>query len=305
MADELKSPLVTVLWANTAYLILNATSFLIISMLAEVFNHCLLWVAAVGFTTVGTGICSGALGPNVLIAGRLLQGIGGGGALSMCFVMMAVNTPPAIHSRYSCFIMLTRLVGFIAGPIVGGIFVDYANWAWMFYFDFIFCALALLVIPLLAETGVASHGPVQKLRTFDWSGTMMAVIAPTCIVVGLSWGGILHHWSDWQTLMPIALGVVIFICLVVYEAKWALHPQFGARVFRNLPTIATHFGCFCHGFVVWSYSTLSLSMMLMHGSFLANYNSSRCTFSRPDFSQQLFQVSHFSPWLDSQSSPLQ
>jgi MFS family permease len=221
-------------------------------MMSEVFSHGPVWILAVLFATIGTGICSGAMGLVELIVGRMIQGIGGGGAMSLCFVIMTESAPESIHSRYSCYILLTRMCGAILGPVVGGLFVDYASWTWAFYFNFIFCALGLLGIPFAVDLRVSKHIPLRKLRILDWSGATLAFLGFGSILVGLSWGGSSYRWSEWQTIVPIAVGGAVLLALVFYESKWALHPQFGSKVFRSRMMIMTYLGCFLHGFVVSS-----------------------------------------------------
>ena len=219
-------------------------------MMCEVFSYGPVWIIAVVCTTVGTGVSSGSMSLPELIVGRLIQGIGGGGAMSLCFVAMSETVPPEMQSRYSCYILLARLLGVTLGPVVGGLFVDYTHWSWSFYFNFIFCALGLLGIPFAADLRGAKSTPVGKMGVLDWGGAAMAFVGPAAIVLGVSWGGVSYQWVAWQTLLPIAAGAVVLVALVVYEAKWALHPQFGARVFRTRPMFMTYLGCFCHGFVV-------------------------------------------------------
>ncbi|KAJ5689928.1 hypothetical protein N7462_004320 [Penicillium macrosclerotiorum] len=251
LANTFDEPLASTLWVNTAYLIMSVASQLFFTMMCEVFSHGPVWIVAVVFTTIGTGVCSGSMSLVELVIGRVVQGIGGGGAMALCFVIMAESAPECIHSRYSCYILLTRLIGSIIGPVVGGLFVDHASWTWAFYFNFIFCALGLMAIPFAVDLRVSKNIPLRKLRILDWSGASMAFLGPSSAIVGLSWGGILHKWTEWQTLMPIAVGAAALVALVFYESKWALHPQFGPRVFRSRATAMTYIGCFCHGFVVF------------------------------------------------------
>ncbi|KAJ5677816.1 uncharacterized protein N7477_003449 [Penicillium maclennaniae] len=251
LANTFNEPLANTLWINTAYLVFSAGSQLFFTMMCEVFSHGPVWIVAVVFTTIGTGMCSGSMSLTELVIGRLIQGIGGGGAMSLCFVIMAESAPKSVHSRYSCYILLTRLLGTIVGPIVGGLFVDFAHWTWAFYFNFVFCALSLLVIPFAVDLRVSKNIPLRKLRILDWSGATMAFIGPGTILVGLNWAGSVYRWNDWQTWMPIAIGVAIFIAMVFYESTWALHPQFGVRVFKTRVTVMSYVGCFLHGFVVY------------------------------------------------------
>jgi MFS family permease len=222
-------------------------------MTSEVFSHGPVWIIAVVFATIGTGVCCGSMSLIELIIGRMIQGIGGGGSMSLCFVIMAESTPSSIHSRYSCYILLTRMCGAILGPIVSGLFVDNTNWTWVFYFNFIFCALGLLAIPFAVDLRVSKSIPLRKMRILDWSGATMAFLGPGAGLVGLTWGGSLYRWSEWQTLVPISGGGAVFLALVFYESKWALHPLFGRKVFRSRMMAMTYLGCFLHGFMVSSF----------------------------------------------------
>lgn len=247
MANSFDKPLASILWVNTIYLVVSAASQLFFTMMCEIFSPGPVWIVAAVFTTIGTGICSGSLSLVEMIVGRLVQGIGGGGAKSLCFVIMSESAPKSIHSRYSCYILLTRLIGWILGPIVGGMFVDFGHWTWAFYFNFIFCALGMLAIPFAVDLRVSKNIPLRKLRILDWTGATIALFAPAAVLIGLSWGGISYGWNQWQTFMPLAVGIGAFVALALYESKWAVHPQFGSRAFR-MPM--TYVGYFCHGFVV-------------------------------------------------------
>ncbi|KAJ5558213.1 Major facilitator superfamily domain general substrate transporter [Penicillium sp. DV-2018c] len=253
LSNTFEKPLASTLWANTVYHLFGTASQLYFTMMSEVFSHGPVWIIAVVFATIGTGICSGSMTLVELIVGRMIQGIGCGGAMSLCFVIMTESAPECIHSRYSCYILLTRMCGAILGPIVGGLFIDYADWRWAFYINFIFCALGLLAIPFAVDLRVSRHIPLRKIRIMDWSGVSLAFLGIGAVLIGVSWGGSIYRWSEWQTIVPIAVGCAVLLALVFYEANWALHPQFGRKVFPSRMMVMTHVGCFLHGFVVLAH----------------------------------------------------
>ena len=219
-------------------------------MVCEVFNHGPVWIIAVVLATIGTGICCGSMSLAELIIGRMIQGIGSGGAMSLCSLVMAETVPESMNSRYSCYILVTRICGGIMGPILGGLFIDNANWRWVFYFNFVLCSLGLFSIPFAVDLRALKYIPLRNLRILDWTGTTLAIFGLGSILVGLSYGGSLYRWRDWQTIVPLVVGAVILVVFLFYESKWALYPQFGRRVFRSRMMAMTHLGCFLHGFVV-------------------------------------------------------
>lgn len=153
------------------------------------------------------------------------------------------------------------MCGGILGPVIGGLFLDNADWRWAFHFNFLFCALGLLAIPFAVDLRALKYIPMHKLRTLDWTGATMAFLGLAIILVGLSCGGSSYHWGDWQTMIPIALGALILLVLLFYESKWAVHPQFGRRSFRSRMMAMTHLGCFLHGFVVSRHFLFSWFMV--------------------------------------------
>lgn len=244
-------------------------------MMSEVFSHGPVWIIAVVFATIGTGICCGAMSLVELIVGRMIQGIGGGGAMGLCFAVMKESAPESIQSRYSCYILLTRMCGAILGPVFGGFFIDYADWTWAFYFNFVFCALGLLGIPFALDLRVSKNVPLRKLRTLDWSGVTMAFLGFGSIMAGLSWGGLLYRWSEWQTIVPIVIGAAVILALTFYQSKWALNPQFGKKIFRSRMMTMTYVGCFLHGFVV----SLPILLQILSHLTLQPRSSPICNFS--------------------------
>ena len=103
----------------------------------------------------GTGCLVSALSPTMplLLSGRLLQGIGGGGLVAMGFVAVSVLFPPRYTARALAAISALWGMSAFTGPLIGGLFVEFATWRWGFAF-FAAQALALaLWIALRAPQG--------------------------------------------------------------------------------------------------------------------------------------------------------
>jgi MFS family permease len=77
--------------------------------------------------TVGTVICCVASNFTQLLAGRSVQGIGGGGTLSLGLVIMTDIVPLRQRPTYNGIIQVAWAVGTITGPLIGGLFADHST----------------------------------------------------------------------------------------------------------------------------------------------------------------------------------
>jgi MFS family permease len=243
-------PLSSTIWLNTCYHLASVTGQIFFSILAEVIGHGPLLVAASVLSTVGTGVCGGSLQLSELVAGRFIQGLGGGGVVSVSLLCLPENIPDKHLIRFSSYVSGVRLAGAILGLVMGTLFYEYIAWRGAFYSSFFFCALGMLVIPfaidLRGHRGVSS----RTLLKMDWLGAVLTLLGLCSLLIGISWGGTSYPWSDWRVLAPLAVGTSSILALAVYETTWAIRPFFHKNDFRTLPVLMMYTGSFLHGFTV-------------------------------------------------------
>ena len=86
--------------------------------------------------TLGTLLCAPIANDiTTLLAGRSIQGIGGGGIITLSQVIYADIVPLRQRPKYLAMVLGTWAVGSVAGPLVGGAFVDRLSWHWCFYIN--------------------------------------------------------------------------------------------------------------------------------------------------------------------------
>lgn len=155
----------------------------------------------------GFGCLLSAVSPTMplLLTGRALQGVGGGGLVSMGFVAVGMVFPRRYIARAMAAVSTLWGVSAFAGPLVGGFFVEYASWRWGFAF-FACQAFALAIwIVLRSEakgnrsTAAAAGFPVRRLSLL-------------CLAVVLvAFGGV--EVSILRTVPSVAAGLV---CLAAF-----------------------------------------------------------------------------------------
>lgn len=155
----------------------------------------------------GFGCILSAASPTMplLLTGRALQGLGGGGLVAMGFVAVGLIFPRRYIARAMAAVSALWGVSAFAGPLVGGFFVEYATWRWGFAF-FACQAFALaLWIALRGDTGVArSTADAAKFPVKRLSLLCLAVIL-------VAFGGV--EVSILRTVPSVAAGLV---CLIAF-----------------------------------------------------------------------------------------
>ncbi len=141
----------TYTWVVTAELLAMTATVPLWGKLADLYNQKLLIQLSLSLFVVGSLIAGFAPNPEVLIASRVVQGIGAGGLTALVQVVMAAIIPPRELGRYSGIFGAVFATGTVAGPLIGGLLVDtdWLGWRWTFFFGVPF---ALLAIALLQKT---------------------------------------------------------------------------------------------------------------------------------------------------------
>jgi DHA2 family multidrug resistance protein-like MFS transporter len=131
--------------------------------------------------------CSLSVSLPMLIAARLLQGLGAAGVMSVSVALMKAISPPDRFGR--ALGLSTFVVGsaFMLGPLAAWLILSFSGWPWLFAVNVPFGGLtlfvALRVLPALA--------PVA--HSVDWSGAVLNVLAFGAMLLGV--GEIAHDGS--------------------------------------------------------------------------------------------------------------
>ncbi|GES64699.1 MFS multidrug transporter [Aspergillus terreus] len=271
LSSTLVQPLENTLWLNTAYLLASAASQALLTMLAEGLGHGPVLLAAVVLATVGTGVCGGSPGLPGLVAGRFIQGMGGGAITSVSLLVVAETIPKTHQARFTGYVFRAQVAGTVAGPLLGALFVQHAGGIWVFYSSFVFCALGMLVVPFAVD--LRGYGPgyrgvsMRTLRAGDWVGGMLVFLSLGSLVSGVSWGGTQFAWDGWQTLVPICVGAVLGVLLLVYAAvRMRTNVVYNPAVLRSMSVTMLHAGVFFHGVMISTHlQFLPLYLLLVQG----------------------------------------
>ncbi|KAL2020318.1 hypothetical protein VTK56DRAFT_8546 [Thermocarpiscus australiensis] len=239
-------------WAGTSYLLSCAVCQPFIAALSDIFGRKEMLIVSMLFFTLGTVLCAPvAKNFTVFFVGRSVQGIGGGGIITMGQVIFADIVPLRQRPKYFSFVLAAWALGSVIGPLIGGLFVEHVIWAWCFYINFPFCALGLLLVPIYVKLTTEKTSLVSKLCRVDWIGGFLFISSMTSFLVGISWAGIQFEWSSVQAITPIVVGVVGVIIAILWEWFCASEPFLRPSLFCSTSAIATYACALFQGFILF------------------------------------------------------
>ena len=237
-------------WVITSYMIAHAMMLPISGWLEVKFTRRkLLKVISVIFA-LGSVICFLAPNLNILIIGRIIQGIGGGPFMPLSQAILMQTFPKKLQAVAMGVFGLGMMVSAIVGPAIGGVLVEHLSWQWIF----------IINIPVIVASVVMIHCNVMdsktslKANSFDVVGFVALVLwllpMQTVLDKGSQYGWFDCNWIVW--LSGFSLFSMVFFIVWELEFKNAITDF---RVFKNFNfSIGTILGS---GVNIIAYMTLS------------------------------------------------
>ncbi|KAK4203464.1 major facilitator superfamily domain-containing protein [Triangularia verruculosa] len=252
LASDLGGTATDAFWAGTSYLLSCAVCQPFIAALSDIFGRKEMLIFSVLFFTLGTVLCAPiAKNFTVFFAGRSVQGIGGGGIITMGQVIFADIVPLRQRPKYFSLVLAAWALGSVLGPLIGGLFVEKAFWSWCFYINLPFCALGLVLIPCYVKLTTQRTSLRSKLARVDWLGGFLFIGGLTSFLVGMSWGGVQFEWSSAQVVAPMVVGVLSVAMSVVWESYGAREPFLRPQLFFSGSALAAYACALFQGFILF------------------------------------------------------
>jgi EmrB/QacA subfamily drug resistance transporter len=247
-------------WVITAYLLSSTVATPLWGKLGDLYGRKRFFQAAIVLFLVGS-ILSGLSQSMVeLIAFRFLQGLGGGGLMVGAQTIVGDVVSPRERGRYMGLFMAMFGVTTVVGPLIGGLFVEYASWRWIFYINVPIGVLALFV------TGTALPSALSRVEhVIDYLGTALLAGAATALVLFTSLGGTDYAWGS-PFMLGLAVAGVVLAALFVMAERRAIEPVVPLHLFTNKVFSSTSALGFVVGFAMFgALSFLPLFFQIVKG----------------------------------------
>lgn len=228
-------------WVISAYLLTGTAVAPLYGSIADIYGRRRVIAAAIVIFIAGSIVAALSANMAVLVAGRAIQGFGGGGLFVLAQTVIGDTVPPRERAAYAGYISAVWAVASIAGPVLGGLFAEHLSWSLIFWINLPLGIAALFVL----------RGPLRKLRfqprshRLDFPSGVLVLLATTPLMLALTWGGTSYSWSSTLILSLFGLSAMVWVALAIRLAH-AIEPLIPLSVLRNpvvaMATMAVFFG---------------------------------------------------------------
>lgn len=224
-------------WVITGYILASTIVMPVYGRISDILGRKPVLLVAIVLFIAGSVVGALAGSIEILIAARVLQGIGGGGLMILSQAAIADVVPARERGKYMGAMGAVFAVASVAGPLLGGWLTEGPGWRWAFWMN---VPLGLLAI---AACTVFLHLPKKNTERpkLDYLGMALIAAATTALVLVCTWGGSTYEWLSPQIIGLIVATVVLAVAFCWAETK-AVAPVIPLALFRDrnftLTTIA-------------------------------------------------------------------
>ena len=186
-------------WVVTSYLLAATAATPLFGKLSDIHGRRTIMLLAIGIFILGSLVCALAPSMLILVVGRSLQGLGGGGLIPIAQTIIADLLTPRERPMAQSYTSVVFLSASVLGPVLGGLLTDHLHWSFIFWINLPLGAIAL-VMTARALRLLPRHDRPHQL---DIPGLVLMMSAAVALLLALDWGGTHFRWMSPQVLALI------------------------------------------------------------------------------------------------------
>jgi len=248
-------------WVVTSYLLAETIMTALIGKFGDLYGRKPMFLLSVVLFLGGSALCGMADSMLWLVGSRAIQGLGAGGLMVTAMAVIADVVPLSERGKYQGVMGSVFGVSTVAGPLLGGLFVDHLSWRWAFYVNI---PLGIVVLIVASITLPAVKAPTSP--RIDYLGILFIGVAATGLTLVTTWGGNEYAWGS-AVILAMTIGSIVALGLFVLAERRAAEPLLPLRLFRSPVFTVCTIMSFIIGFAMLGGVTyLPTYLQFVHGA---------------------------------------
>jgi EmrB/QacA subfamily drug resistance transporter len=214
-------------WIFSVYLLAQAVSVPVYGKLSDLFGRKPVVLWGIGLFLAGSIMCGLAWNIWLLIAFRVVQGLGAGAIQPTTITMVGDLYSVQERAKVQGYLASVWGIASVVGPTLGGVFSEYVNWRWIFFVNIPLCLLAATMIMRKFHEKFERGRPV-----IDYRGAALLTSGLTLLILGVLEGGQAWAWDSPASIAILLIGALLLAGFALAERR-AAQPVLPLWVFQR------------------------------------------------------------------------
>jgi len=237
-------------WIISIYFLTATAVTPLYGKLADIKGRRVVLLTAVGIFVLGSIACGLSQTMLWLVLGRALQGLGGGGLISLAQTVIGDVVAPRDRGKYMVYISAIWASASVAGPVLGGVFAQHLHWSMIFWVNLPLAAFAVAMTWNTLKKLPIVHRP----HRLDFLGAGLVMLATIAFLTACTWGGTRYSWFS-PIILSLFAATIVIAAVIAWHLKRTPEAIIPLRVLSN-PSVS--FSTLCVFFSMAGYVGISV-----------------------------------------------
>ena len=244
------------IWVVNAYQLVVTMMLLGFAAIGDVFGYRRVFLAGVSIFVTASALCAISTSFEMMVASRVLQGIGGACTMSINTALLRLIFPPNKLGRVMAANAVIVAVTAASGPALGGAILSIGHWSWIFLINIPMGLLALV----LGWKLLPQNPPQKEQQKLDGRSVIMNAVFFGLLIYTIE--GMAHEGISTLLLLQAAVAIIVGIMYIRRQLQLPM-PILPIDLFR-IPIFSLSIGCSIACFTAQMLALVSLPFFMQH-----------------------------------------